>query len=151
VSSVYFLTLMLVCILVSCLHNTASIIFILTFVPAYWYPTRCYDTILNCRLYLLRLGILILSNMVLYHHLTSYRSPSPTHTDNSLNQPQYRYQGLIQNFFVEGGNSRVRYRTQTSGVWGHAPPENFCSLLPLRLFLVASETTYTNKKLFYTV
>ena len=36
-----------------------------------------------------RLGILILSNMVLYHHLMSYRSPIPTHTDNT--QQQYRH------------------------------------------------------------
>lgn len=36
-----------------------------------------------------RLGILILSNMVLYHHLMSYRSPISTYADT--NQPQYRY------------------------------------------------------------
>ena len=43
----------------------------------------------NCLFFFSRLGILILSNMVLYHHLMSYRSPIPTHTDNS--QQQYRY------------------------------------------------------------
>jgi hypothetical protein len=56
-------------------------------------------------------------------------------------------QGLIQDLFVEGGNSRARHCTQTRGVWGHAPPENFEILQPLRLFLVASETTYTNKNI----
>ena len=29
------------------------------------------------------------------------------------------------------------------GVWGHAPPEIFCNLQPLRLLLVASETSLT--------
>jgi hypothetical protein len=58
-------------------------------------------------------------------------------------------QGLIQDFYVEGGNSRARHRTQTRGVWGHAPPENFCNLRPLRLFLVASETTYTNNYILF--
>jgi hypothetical protein len=46
-------------------------------------------------------------------------------------------QGLIQDIFIEGGNSRARHRTHTRGVWGHAPPpENFEILQPLRLFLV---------------
>jgi hypothetical protein len=51
--------------------------------------------------------------------------------------------GINTGFFVEGGNSRVWRCTQTRGIWGHAPPENFFNLRPLRLFLVASETTYT--------
>jgi hypothetical protein len=33
------------------------------------------------------------------------------------------FQGLIQDFFVEGGNSCARHCIQTRGVWGHAPPE----------------------------
>ena len=33
--------------------------------------------------------------------------------------------------------------TKTRGVWGHAPPEKFCNLQPLRLLVVASETTLT--------
>jgi hypothetical protein len=60
-------------------------------------------------------------------------------------------QGLIQDFFVEGGNSCTWHGIQTRGVWGHAPPENFEILQPLRLFLVASETTYTNEKLLYII
>ncbi len=60
-------------------------------------------------------------------------------------------QRLIQDFFIEGGNSRTQHRAQTRGVWGHDPPEIFEILQPLRLFLVASETTYTNKKLLYII
>ena len=32
---------------------------------------------------------------------------------------------------------------ETRGIWGHAPPENFCNLQPLRLLLVASKTSLT--------
>ena len=30
-------------------------------------------------------------------------------------------------------------------VWGHAPPGKFCNLQPLRLLLVASETTFDDQ------
>ena len=52
--------------------------------------------------------------------------------------------GLIQDFFVKGGNSRAQHHTRTRGV-------NFWNLRPLRLFLVASETIYTNKILLYII
>ena len=53
------------------------------------FSIQCLKLLLCLFLSSPRLGILILSNMVLYHHLMSYRSPIPTHTDN--NHQQYRY------------------------------------------------------------
>ena len=50
-------------------------------------------------------------------------------------------QGLIQDFFIEEVVCDSVLKTR--GVWGHAPPRKFWNLQPLRLFLVASETTYT--------
>ena len=43
---------------------------------------------------------------------------------------------------VRGGNGikiRVRKHMTSRGVWGHAPPENFCILDSLRLLLMHSQ------------
>jgi hypothetical protein len=58
----------------------------------------------------------------------------------------WEYPGINTVFFVEGGNSRTRHSIQTRGSGGTLHQKNFENLWPLRLFLVASETTYTNKK-----
>ena len=50
---------------------------------------------------------------------------------------------------VRGGNGvkiRVRKHMTSRGVWGHAPPENFCILDSLRLLLMHSQVPENDQK-----
>ena len=53
----------------------------------------------------------------------------------------YTYQGFIQDFSPGGGEGNGITIIACMGAWGHVPPGKFLILQPLRLLLVASETT----------
>ena len=57
--------------------------------------------------------------------------------------------GKIRFYESKGGNGvkiRVRKHTTSRGVWGHAPPENFCILDSLRLLLMHSQVPENDQK-----
>ena len=56
-----------------------------------------------------------------------------------LHSAFYPRGGEMSNYKKKGGRRHVHKHMHTRGVWGHAPPGNFCFLDSLRLLLVHSQ------------
>ena len=112
-----------------------------------WYqnPVICHNTVIHSNTIYNIAWIRIASSLLKTKHLFQVAKliSSGLHLGNDSRGAKYSF------IRVRGGNGvkiRVRKYTTSRGVWGHAPPENFCILDSLRLLLMHSQVPENDQK-----